>query len=950
MLPIRSHAALATRCARLVTAASRIRPRSNPLAARHLPRAAAATLTNSRDYSQSYEPQRHLSTRSTVIQLLSNIGSKREVQQYLSHFASVSSQQFAVIKVGGAILTEHLHTLSSALAFLNHVGLFPVVVHGAGPQLNRMLEAAGVQPHFEDGIRVTDGKTLALARSLFLEENAKLVEELESLGVRARPITSGVFTADYLDKQKYNLVGKINHVDKAPIEAAIKAGCLPILTSMAETPEGQVLNVNADIAAGELARALQPLKIVYLSEKGGLFNADTNEKISAINLDEEYDHLMTQWWVRHGTRLKIKEIRDLLNDLPRTSSVAIIHPGDLQKELFTDTGAGTLIRRGNKLNFRTSLSEFEDLEVLKEVLVRDRAGLDAKATVDRYVEGLRNQAFKAYFDEPMEALAIVLPPRPNSSLAHLSTFTITKAGWLTNVADNVFASIKKDFPKLAWTVRADDENLTWFFDKAEGSFSRDGEVLFWYGVGDASEVNQLMTEFSKHGREMLGDNNLESRLHRAARHARVNAPIMGSVTGVAQQVRAFSTNNYSPMQARKIGAQRSNGAAPAYDTSSRGYATATNPNPPFGTKNVSNSKPAKVALIGARGYTGQALITLINSHPKFEVSHVSSRELAGKTLKGYEKREITYENLTPDDIRRMDEKGEVDCWVMALPNGVCKPFVDAIGHGGKESVIVDLSADYRFDPSWTYGLPELISRSEIAKATRISNPGCYATAAQLGIAPLLPYLGGQPTVFGVSGYSGAGTKPSPRNNVENLKDNLIPYSLTDHIHEREISQQLGVEVAFVPHVASWFQGIHVSFTPTSPNTITCHQPCCCIAHNQHTSQGRDVVPRHPYALPRPLRRRTTRQSYRRGALRESNLWKTRRGKSLPNGYYIFLSLSKVLLWQEIGGFGVHSGGKRVVVCATIDNLLKGAATQCLRRSPMQLSQFTPTRLTVLQKT
>ncbi|KAH0541809.1 Protein arg-6, mitochondrial [Glutinoglossum americanum] len=888
MLSSRSYAALAARRARSVIASSRIRPGSSLNTARNLPRA-ATILTTSRQYSQPPESHAPLSTRSTVIQLLSNIGSKREVQQYLSHFASVSSQQFAVIKVGGAILTEHLHTLSSALAFLNHVGLFPVVVHGAGPQLNKMLEAAGVEPQFEDGIRVTDGKTLALARSLFLEENMKLVEELESLGVRARPITSGVFTADYLDKQKYNLVGKINEVDRSPIEAAIKAGCLPILTSMAETPEGQVLNVNADIAAGELARALQPLKIVYLSEKGGLFNADTNEKISAINLDEEYDHLMTQWWVRHGTRLKIKEIKELLGDLPRTSSVAIIHPGDLQKELFTDSGAGTLIRRGNKLHFKTSLSEFEDLEKLKELLVRDRAGLDAKATVDRYVEGLRNQEFKAYFDEPMEALAIVLPPRSNSSLAHLSTFTITKSGWLTNVADNVFASIKNDFRKLAWTVREDDENLTWFFDKADGSFSKDGEVLFWYGVESASEVSELMTEFSKHGREMLGDSNLESRLHRAARAASVSASALRHASGSVQQARAFSTNSYSPMQVRRSGASRPNIVTPIYHSSSRGYTTATNPNPPLGAKNASNSQPAKVALIGARGYTGQALITLINSHPKFEVSHVSSRELAGKKLKGYEKRNITYENLTPEDIRRMDEKGEVDCWVMALPNGVCKPFVDAIGQGSKESVIVDLSADYRFDKSWTYGLPELINRSEIARATRISNPGCYATAAQLGIAPLVPYLGGQPTVFGVSGYSGAGTKPSPKNNVENLKDNLIPYSLTDHIHEREISQQLGVEVAFVPHVASWFQGIH--------HTIS------IPLKEEMTSRDIRTLYQDRYAGERLVR-----------VIGEAPSVKAISGKH----------------GVEIGGFGVHSGGKRVVVCATIDNLLKGAATQCLQ--------------------
>lgn len=762
-----------------------------------------------RHYSPSTDP--HLSTRSTVVQLLSNIGSKREVQQYLSHFTSVSSQQFAVIKVGGAIITEHLQTLSSALAFLNHVGLYPIVVHGAGPQLNKMLEDAGVEPQFEGGIRVTDGKTLALARSLFFEENLKLVEELESLGVRARPITSGVFSAEYLDKEKYDLVGKINKVDKAPLEAAIKSGCLPILTSLAETPEGQVLNVNADVAAGELARALQPLKIVYLAEKGGLFNGDTGEKISAINLDEEYEDLMSQWWVRHGTRLKIKEMKDLLTDLPRSSSVAIIHPADLQKELFTDTGAGTLIRRGNKVHVKTSLSEFEDIEALKEVLVRDRESLDARATVDRYVQSLEERKFKAYFDDPMEALAVVLPPKEVSSAAHLATFTITKSGWLSNVADNVFASVKKDFPKLVWTVKENDENLTWFFDKADGSLTRDGEVLFWCGVESGDEVKELVQEFSKHGRDMMGDINLESRLHRAARAASNLGGAAGIGATTTQQTRAFSSGS----NANALRATRSRPTTRFSTSSIRTYTT-TNPNPPLGSKNNSNTQPTKVALIGARGYTGQALINLINAHPHMDLRHVSSRELAGKKLQGYNKRDITYENLSPEDVKKMSTNGEIDCWVMALPNGVCKPFVDAIDAANQENnVIVDLSADYRFDPNWTYGLPELINRSSIAQATRISNPGCYATAAQIGIAPLVPYLGGQPAVFGVSGYSGAGTKPSPKNDVDNLTNNIIPYSLTDHVHEREISTQLGTRVAFTPHVAVWFQGIHVRNPPRS---------------------------------------------------------------------------------------------------------------------------------------
>ena len=242
----------------------------------------------------------------------------------------------------------------------------------------------------------------------------------------------------------------------------------------------------------------------------------------------------------------------------------------------------------------------------------------------------------------------------------------------------------------------------------------------------------------------------------------------------------------------------------------RGYVTTTNSNPPLGKKNASNDVPSRIALIGARGYTGQALIDLLNRHPYMDLRHVSSRELAGQELQGYDKRKIVYEHLTPEDAAALDADGNVDCWVLALPNGVAKPFVDAFDNINSKSLIVDLSADYRFNDSWTYALPEVTKRSAICQATRISNPGCYATGAQLSIAPLLEQLGGAPSVFGVSGYSGAGTRPSPNNDLNRLKDNLAPYSLVSHLHEREISRHLGIPVGFMPHVASWFRGIHLT--------------------------------------------------------------------------------------------------------------------------------------------
>ncbi|CAH01407.1 bifunctional acetylglutamate kinase/N-acetyl-gamma-glutamyl-phosphate reductase [Kluyveromyces lactis] len=787
-------------------------------------------------------------TRSTVIQLLNNIGSKREVEQYLKYFTSVSQQQFAVIKVGGAIISDNLQELASCLAFLYHVGLYPIVLHGTGPQVNGRLEAQGIEPDYIDGIRITDDHTMAVVRQCFLEQNLKLVTALEQLGVRARPITSGVFTAEYLDKDKYKLVGDITSVARDPIEASIKAGVLPILTSLAETPSGQMLNVNADVAAGELARVFEPLKIVYLNEKGGIINGSTGEKVSVINLDEEYDELMKQSWVKFGTKLKIKEIKDLLDFLPRSSSVAIINVQDLQKELFTDSGAGTLIRRGYKLIRRSTLQEFPSSDALRDILQSDPDIQSGAQSVASYLRDLNESDFTSYADEPLDVLAIV---KKDSVVAKLDKFLCSQTGWLNNVTDNVFKALKRDFPALQWVINEDDANIAWHFNKSDGSYLKNGKVLFWYGVKDLNTVSELISEFIKTSPE----------------------------SGTAPSFSGSSSGVFSSGQ------------------SSRSYSTRARSAPKVeGT----NKSPAKVALIGARGYTGQNLISLIDSHPFLELSHVSSRQNAGKKLEGYNKSEIIYSNLQIDDIKKLESEGAVDVWVMALPNKVCEPFVEAIESvANGKSKIVDLSADHRFVPEteWSYGLPELNNREAIANAKKIANPGCYATGAQVAIAPLSEYITGLPTVFGVSGYSGAGTTPSPKNDPKFLNNNLIPYSLTNHIHEREISTRLGLEVAFVPHVAQWFQGIsHTISIPIKKNSLSSEQIKALYTEFYANEKLVHVADDIPLV------------------------------KDVSGTHGVV-----------VGGFKVNDAKDRVVVCATIDNLLKGAATQCLQNINLALS-------------
>lgn len=829
---VRAGARVAARSSRQILAASG--------ASRSLPRALVARSTPSRLYTSSSDGKKS-SIYAAFLNLLASASSRREVDQYLGQFRSVSPHQFAVVKVGGAILTEHIDELCFALQQLHAIGLYPIIVHGAGPQMNQTLLDSGVEPDFIDGIRVTDKKTLGIARKLFLEANMDLVMTLKrNWGVPSRPITAGALQADYLDKEKWKYVGNITKINTRPIMDALENKELPILCSMAETEDGQILNVNADVVAAALAREFQPLKVIYLSEKGGLFNSETGKLISQINLEAEYDGYMKQPWVRYGTKLKIVEAKKLLDGLPRTSSVAITHPQDLGKELFTHTGRGTLIRNGGSVK---EVSKYEDLDAkaLQEAISQEKGGADSTEAVTQYVQNLKNRPFEAFYDDSMSVVAVVYPPAAEGEFAQLSTLTMTKEGFLTNVSDLVFKRVKQKYPKLYWVVDSQEpSHVKFHLERTDGFLRREKEIFCWWGSAESSEIFSLLQDFQKDGRGILKDG-LDAQFRRAAdfvaslkqgQQARSYSTVAGTrgfansarpttryVTCPRSSLECRSTqhalwSHYCYSETNIIASRFSHRAV----VSSRGFATTasrsletTNPNPPYGAQNKSKDWPSKIALIGARGYTGQALIELLNKHPNMDLRHVSSRELKGKKLEGYTKRNITYENLSPEDVKRMADKGEVDCWVMALPNGVCKPFVDAINESAKpDALIVDLSADYRFDDSWTYGLPETVNRSKLANTNRIANPGCYATAAQLGIAPLLDFIGGQPTAFGVSGYSGAGTKPSPKNDVNNLTDNLIPYSLVDHVHEKEISRQLGTEVAFIPHVAVWFQGISVS--------------------------------------------------------------------------------------------------------------------------------------------
>jgi len=295
----------------------------------------------------------------------------------------------------------------------------------------------------------------------------------------------------------------------------------------------------------------------------------------------------------------------------------------------------------------------------------------------------------------------------------------------------------------------------------------------------------------------------------------------------------------------------------------------------------------RIGLMGARGYVGSELIRLIEAHPQFELGFVSSRERAGQKVASHEDSyhgDLDYVNLDAEQAAQQS----VDALILALPNNMAEAYVDAVDAHSPNIVLLDLSADYRFSPSWYYGLPEL-TRDKARAQTRISNPGCYATAMQLAIAPMADFVEGPIQCFGVSGYSGAGTSPSDKNNPEKLRDNLMPYSLTGHVHEREVSFHLDKAIEFMPHVAPHFRGL----------TVTCN------LHLKEAVEIHDVLQKY-------------RDFYRDERLIEiadAAPWVSQ----IANKHGV-----------KIGGLTLSDDGKRLVVVSVLDNLLKGAATQAMQ--------------------
>ncbi len=417
-------------------------------------------------------------TREVVQELLGAMSQGREVRAWLNQFSKLEPSRFAIIKIGGGTLQDELPTICSALVFLQKLGLAPIIVHGGGPQIDAALAKANLKTPRLDGLRVTDNAAMPVIAAALSQTSLAFISALNAKGVRASFCSPDTIKADLIDENKFGRVGTPSWVDIDAITKITGQGALPILTSVAIGGDGGALNVNADALVRELAISLRPQKIIFLTPTGAILDGQ-DKRISVVHLTNDFTTLMDQKWLQGGMKLKVQQIKEMLDKLPLTTSAAITKPDQLVKELFTHSGSGTLIRKG------------ETIEICrdKQQIVPSVSGALIEQSFGRKLRA--NYWNKMDFDFMVQTdsnRALALVTRQND-LAYMDKFAVLDEARGEGLGAAVWQVLRQNAPNLFWRSRVGNPVNSFYFSESGGHIRCGNWLVFWIGQIKPEQLN-----------------------------------------------------------------------------------------------------------------------------------------------------------------------------------------------------------------------------------------------------------------------------------------------------------------------------------------------------------------------------------------------------------------------------------------------------------------------------
>jgi len=268
--------------------------------------------------------------------------------------------RIVVVKLGGSLMeTDHTQReLLTDVAFMAAVGMQPILVHGGGKSISAAMDKAGIQPHFVQGLRYTDERTLAIVEHVLANQiNKTIVETINDLGVQAmglHSLSSCVLFAEQTrlagpDNRQIDigLVGNVTNVNAHLLRVLCQAGTIPVIAPIARDRAGGKLNINADTAAGMVAAAVRADKLVMMSDTHGIYSDQNAPDSQLSRLNEEKVHqLIDQGIISGGMLPKVQACLTALHaGVGKTHIINGSFLHSLLLEIYTDKGIGTLITK-----------------------------------------------------------------------------------------------------------------------------------------------------------------------------------------------------------------------------------------------------------------------------------------------------------------------------------------------------------------------------------------------------------------------------------------------------------------------------------------------------------------------------------------------------------------------------------------------------------------------------
>ena len=268
----------------------------------------------------------------------------QEIEKYVKKYL----KEKIVIKCGGRVLLDPdlFNNFIEDIVTLKKLGITPVVVHGGGPRIKKRLDELNIETKFIMGLRITDEKIIKVVEDVMIKFNKEIVDAIEKKSCKAKSITIKENISIYVKQKNKELgyVGFPTKIDNNIIKNLIKEDFIPIVSPMGLGENNKTYNINADIAAGALATSLKSRRLLLMTDVEGVYNKD--KKLIAEIKPEEAEKLIHNNTISGGM---IPKIRTCINSVENGVRGVVIIDGRKQHsilfELFSDEGAGTLIRK-----------------------------------------------------------------------------------------------------------------------------------------------------------------------------------------------------------------------------------------------------------------------------------------------------------------------------------------------------------------------------------------------------------------------------------------------------------------------------------------------------------------------------------------------------------------------------------------------------------------------------